>query len=242
MDFKNKVAVVTGGTGGLGRVIVSKLADAGMKVYVPVRDEKEFQRVFDSSADGSEGFKLRQIFSLVCDAFDEDQVKEFIGDVIVREGRVDYLVNTVGGFHPKKNIADMDTKLLEDQIKFNFMSTWYFTRNTLTSMIKNNYGRIVSIAAKPGIETTPGKFAYSVSKAGIVNLMQTIAEECKENNIRTAAIVPSIIDTPANRQSMPDADPSHWVSPEEIAKTIMYLCSDAAKSLRGSVVKMYGGV
>lgn len=242
MDFKDKIAVVTGGTGGLGRVVVSKFADAGMKVYVPTRDEKEFQQVFDSSADGSERFKLRMIFGLVCDAFDEAQVKGFIGDVLIREGRIDYLVNTVGGFHPKINIADMETELLVNQIKFNFMSTWYFTRYTLVDMIKNNYGRIISIAAKPGIETTPGKFAYSVSKAGIVNLMQTIAEECKENNIRTAAIVPSIIDTPANRQSMPKADPSHWVSPEEIAETIMYLCSDSAKSLRGSVVKMYGGV
>ena len=242
MDFKNKVAVVTGGTGGLGRVVVSKFADAGMKVYVPTRDEKEFQQIFDSSADGAEAFRLRMIFGLVCDAFDEAQVREFIGDVLVREGRIDYLVNTVGGFHPKKNIADMDTELLQNQLRFNFLSTWYFTRNALNPMIKNNYGRIASIAAKPALETTPGKFAYSVSKAGIINLMQTIAEECKGNNIRTAAIVPSIIDTPANRQSMPDADPSHWVSPEEIGETIMYLFSDSAKSLRGSVIKMYGGV
>jgi len=135
-----------------------------------------------------------------------------------------------------------ELELLEGQLKMNFMSTWYFTRNVLTPMIKNSYGRIVSIAAKPALETTPGKFAYSVSKAGIINLMQTIAEECKENNIRTAAIVPSIIDTPANRQSIPDADPSHWVTPEEIAETIMYLFSDSAKSLRGSLIKMYGSV
>src|SRR5207253_11450781 len=115
MNFKNKIAVVTGGTGGLGRVVVSKFADSGMKVYVPTRDEKEFQQIFDSSADGSKEFKLRMIFGLVCDALNETQVKEFIGDVLVREGRIDYLVNTVGGFHPKKNIADMDTELLESQ-------------------------------------------------------------------------------------------------------------------------------
>ncbi len=237
-----KISIVTGGTGGLGRVIVSKFADAGMKVYVPARDIKEFQDIFDSSKDGSQEFKLRHIFGLVCDAFNEEQVKEFIGDVIKREGRMDYLVNTVGGYHPKKNIAEMDTELLETQIKLNLMSTWYFTRHVLDSMIANNFGRIVSIAAKHAIETSPGKFAYSVSKAGVVNLMQTIAEECKDNNIRTAAIVPSVIDTPANRKSMPNADPAKWVTPEEIAETILYLVSDSAKSLRGSVIKMYGGV
>ena len=160
MNFKNKVAIVTGGTGGLGRVVVSKFADAGMKVYVPTRDEKEFQNIFDSSKDGSEAFKLRMIYCLVCDAFNESQVKEFIRDVIVREGRVDYLVNTVGGYHPKKNIAEMDTELLENQLKLNLMSTWYFTRHVLHSMIKNNYGRIVSIASKPAIET----IRYMVSR------------------------------------------------------------------------------
>lgn len=127
-------------------------------------------------------------------------------------------------------------------MKLNFYTTLYFSKNVLKVMIENNYGRIISIAAIPALEITPGKFPYSVSKSAVVNLMQTIAEECKAYNITTNTIVPSIIDTPANRKSMPDADYTKWVPPQEIAETILFLLSDSAGSFRGNVIKMYGKV
>jgi len=241
MDFKSKIAIVTGGTGALGRVIVSLFADEGMSIYVPVRSVDEFKRTFDESAN-SDNFKLRKIYGLPCDAYIENDVKEFVSDVTKQAGRIDYLVNTVGGYHPKRNVADTDTELLENQLKLNFFSTFYFTRFVLNNMIQNSFGRIVSIGAKPAIETTTGKFGYSFSKSGVVNLMQTIAEECKDNNITANVIIPSIIDTPANRESMKNSDFTKWESPEEIAGTCLYLLSDSAKSLLGSIFKMYGRV
>ncbi len=242
MDFKDKIAIVTGGTGALGRVVVKKFVEAGMKIYLPVQSIEHFKAVFDNSAEKEEGFSLRKIYALPCDGSNEFEAKGFVEDVIKLAGRVDYLVNTIGGFHPKRMVADTDSELLNKQLKLNFFTTFYFTNACLKNMISNNYGRIVSIGAKQAVETTPGKFAYSFTKAGVINLMQTIADECKDNNITASTIIPSIMDTPANRESMQNQDFTKWVTPEEIAETILYLLSDSAKSQRGNVIKMFGKV
>lgn len=242
MNYTDKLAIVTGGTGALGRVIVRKFVETGMTVYLPVQSMEHFKSAFDTSASEDEEFSLRKIFALPCDASNENEVRDFVEDVIKLNKKVDFLVNTVGGYHPKRNVADTDSELLEKQLKLNFFSTFYFSNACLKNMIANNYGRIVSIGAKPAIETTAGKFAYSFTKAGVINLMQTIAEECKELNITANAIIPSIIDTPANRESMQNQDFSKWVTPDDIADTILYLLSDSAKSQRGNVIKMYGRV
>jgi NAD(P)-dependent dehydrogenase (short-subunit alcohol dehydrogenase family) len=238
----NHIAIVTGGTGALGRVIVNKFAEAGMKVYVPVRSINEFNKIFDDSQGEGEFKGLLKRYALPCDAFNENEVAEFCSSVVKQEKRIDYLVNTVGGYHPKRLIADTDTELIENQLKLNFYTTFYFTRHALTHMKANNFGRVISIGAKPAIETTAGKFAYSLSKGAVVNLMQTLAEEFKEQDITFNAIIPSIIDTPANRESMKNADFTKWVSPVDIAETCLSLVGDSAKSFRGNVIKMYGGV
>lgn len=240
-DFKNKIAVVTGGTGALGRVIVNLFADKGMKVYVPVRSIEEFRNIFDNSIspDENETFKLRKIYALECDASVESDVKAFIDNAAKREGTIDYLINTVGGYHPKKMIQDMEYGFVENMINLNFKSAFCFCQCALEYMVKNNFGRIIAIGAMPAVTTSPGKFAYSVSKSAVVNLIQTIAEENKDNNITANVIIPSTIDTEANRKSMPDADYSKWVKPEEIAETILYCFSENAKSFSGNIIKMF---
>jgi NAD(P)-dependent dehydrogenase (short-subunit alcohol dehydrogenase family) len=239
-DFKNKIAIVTGGTGALGRIIVNLFAGKGMKVYVPVRSIEEFRKVFDNSIspDENDSFKLRKIYALECDASVESDVKAFIDDVAKREGTIDYLVNTVGGYHPKKMIKDMEYGFVENMINLNFKSTFCFCQCALEYMTKNNYGRIIAIGAMPAIITSPGKFAYSVSKSAVVNLIQAISEEYKDKNITANVVIPSTIDTEANRRSMPDADYSQWVKPESIAETILFSLSESAKSFRGNIIKM----
>jgi NAD(P)-dependent dehydrogenase (short-subunit alcohol dehydrogenase family) len=242
--FENRVAVVTGGTGALGKTIVDLFAEKEMKVYVPSLSIERFREIFDNSAGAelSGEFKLRKIYCLHCDASSEEDVESFINDVLKREGRIDYLVNTVGGYHTKKNIVDMDSALVDKMLTLNFKTAFFFSKNALKSMLEKNFGRIVAIGAMPAVEITAGKFAYSVSKSNVVNLIQTIAEETKENDITANAIIPSTIDTPANRESMKNADFSKWVKPEDIAETVLFMLSDAARSFRGNVIKMYGGV
>jgi NAD(P)-dependent dehydrogenase (short-subunit alcohol dehydrogenase family) len=241
--FKDKIAIVTGGTGALGRVIVNKFAETGMRVYVPVRSLKDFMESFDDSQSSEGEFKgLLKRFGLPCDATNETEVKEFCDNVVKQEKRIDYLVNTVGGYHPKRMIADTETSLIEQQLKLNFYTTFFFTKYALNYFKISNFGRVISIGAKPALETTAGKFAYSFSKAGVVNLMQTLAEEHKAQDITFNTIIPSIIDTPANRESMQNQDFSTWVNPADIAETCLFLLGDGAKSFRGNVIKMYGKV
>lgn len=262
-SLSEKVAIVTGGTGALGRVIVNKLADNGVKVYVPVVSMEEFNKVFDSSLDtetyssnlssqsGSDSvstinipqksFKLRKIFAFDCNAFSEDSVVDFVNNVAIQEkGTIDFLINTVGGIDPVTKVSALTTDLLNKMIDLNFKSTFYFTREALRFMEKNNYGRIISIGAIAGLNTSPGRFAYSMSKAGVINLMDTVSEEMKDKNIRCNVIVPSIIDTPANREWGSADDIKKWVKPEEIADMIADLVSPKFDSLRNSVLKVYG--
>src|SRR4030095_2424615 len=243
MNFTNKIAIITGGTGALGRVIVNKFAEEGMKVYVPVRSLNEFNEVFDTSQSNDTEFKgLLKRYALPCDATDEEEVKEFCDNVVKQEKRIDFLINTVGGYHPKRMITDTNTELIESQLKLNFYTTFFFTKHALTYMKTSGFGRVVSIGAKQATEPTPGKFAYSFSKQGVVNLMQTLAEEFKEEDITFNVIIPSIIDTQANRESMQNADFSKWVSPQDIAETCLFLMGEGAKSFRGNIIRMYGGV
>jgi len=239
--FKDKIAIVTGGTGALGRVIVNHFAAQGMKVYVPVRSMPEFMKVFEQT-DETEFRGLPKRYGLPCDATNETDVKEFCDNVVKQEKRIDFLINTVGGYHPKRNVADTDKELIEKQLLLNFYTTFFFTKHALTYFKMSNFGRVVSIGAKPAVETTAGKFAYSFSKMGVVNLMQTLAEEHKSDNITFNTIIPSVIDTPANRESMQNQDFSKWITPQEIAEKCLFLCSDEGKSINGEVVKMYGGV
>ena len=239
--YKDKIAIVTGGTGALGRVIVNHFAAQGMKVYVPVRSMPEFMKVFEQT-DETEFKGLPKRYGLPCDASNEIEVKEFCDNVVKQEKRIDFLVNTVGGYHPKRSVADTDKELIEQQLMLNFYTTFFFTKHALSYFKMSNFGRVVSVGAKPAVETTAGKFAYSFSKGGVVNLMQTLAEEHKADNITFNTIIPSVIDTPANRESMQNQDFSKWVTPMEIAETCLFLMGEGAKSYRGNVIKMYGRV
>jgi len=241
--MKDKVAIVTGGTGALGRVISAMLADEGVKVYIPTLHLEEFNSIFDQSQNSeSDEFKLRKIYALVCNATDENSVKEFVNNVGIQEnGKIDYLINTVGGINPDEDVIDMTSESLNKMIDINLKSAFYFSRDVLKFMKKNLYGRIISIGAIAGLEVTKGKFAYSFAKAGVINLMNTISEEMNEFNIRCNTIIPSIIDTPANREWGSAEDIKKWVKPEEIADIIYNFLSDEFRSVKSSSIKVYGG-
>lgn len=225
----------------MGRVIVNHFAAQGMKVYVPVRSMPEFMKVFEQT-DETEFKGLPKRYGLPCDASNEIEVKEFCDNVVKQEKRIDFLVNTVGGYHPKRSVTDTDKEFIEQQLMLNFYTMFFFTKHALSYFKMSNFGRVVSVGAKPAVETTAGKFAYSFSKGGVVNLMLTLAEEHKADNITFNTIIPSVIDTPANRESMQNQDFSTWVTPLEIAETCLFLMGDGAKSYRGNVIKMYGRV
>lgn len=240
--MKDKVAIVTGGTGALGRYIVKKFADEGLKVYVPARSTEEFNKVFDNSQDNeSEYFKLRKIYCKTCDATNENSVKEFVENIAALEkGKIDILINTVGGISGTSNVTELSSDILDKMINLNFKSAFYFTRESAKVMLLNRYGRIISIGAIAGTETTPGRFAYAYSKAGVISLMDTMSKELKDQNIRCNTLIPGIIDTEANREWGSEEDIKNWIKPEEIADVIYEIISDKFNALRSSSIKLYG--
>ncbi len=239
-----RVAIVTGGTGALGRFVVEKLSAEGIKVYVPSKTLEEFNTVFDTSLkDDQKDFKVRRLFSFECDATDENSVIDFVNNVSVQEkGKIQYLVNTVGGIDAACKIADLTSEALNKMVDLNFNSTFYFTREVLKVMRENKFGRIISVGSMAGLIPSPKRFAYSFTKAAVMNLMDTVSEEMKDLDIRCNTIIPSTIDTPANREWGKPEDFKKWVKPEEIAEIIYQFLSVEFSAVRGSHIKAYGSI
>ena len=237
MRFQNKTAIVTGGTGALGSVVAEHFAEEGANVAIPYSSEKSLSAVSQKLRDRSE-----KLLMMKCDLTDAAQVQSFVDAVMKRFGSVDFLINTAGGYVGGKLIDDVTLDEWDNIMKLNLRSTFLACRSALRMMRKQNSGRIVNIAAMPALTPSAKRGPYAVSKRGVITLTEAIAEEVKGTGITANAIAPSIILTEANRQSMPNADFSKWVTPEEIARLILYLCSDDARSVSGNVLKIYGGV
>ena len=240
MKYNERVAIVTGGTGNLGRVIASHFAEHGIRVYIPVQSLEKFKEVFNETSGQSDVPFLRQCFGIPCDATDKADVDEFCRNIYNKENRIDYLINVIGGFHPKKYLTEMTDELINDQMKLNLFTAFYFTQSCVRYMLKRNFGRVVSFAAKAALEPVRGKFAYSLSKYAVLQLMNTFDLELKGNNITFNTVVPDIIDTPENRLSMPDRDHNKFVRPEDIVNICMFLIGDEATNVSGNVIKIYG--
>ncbi|TMI66418.1 MAG: SDR family NAD(P)-dependent oxidoreductase [Bacteroidetes bacterium] len=225
-----KTAIVTGASGNLGQAVVKKFIDEGFKVIGTVVPNDPVQ--MDFSAEHFE--------KVVVDLMNEDNSAKFVGDIISKHGSVDAAVLTVGGFAMGK-IADTKTADINKQYKLNFETTYNVAQPVFVQMMQQNSGRIFIIGSKPGLSATNGKgmAAYSLGKSLIFRLAELMNDEAKGHNVVTSVVVPSTIDTPQNRKSMPDSDPSKWVKPEAIADIIYFHCTEAAAVLREPVIKVY---
>jgi len=234
MALNEKVALVTGGTGALGRVVVARLSREGATVYASFLDERELQdlpEVFQAS-----------VVTLKADVTTEAGVERLYDEIISRSSRIDIVVNGVGGFLPRKQITEVSLEEWESMMNINLKSTFLSMRESLRRMKGQKYGRIINMSAMVGLSPTPGRAPYAISKAGVSLLTEIVAQEQKGSGITINAIAPSIIATPANLASMPGQDSSKWVRPEEIADLIVYLCSPSAGAITGTTFKAYGGV
>jgi NAD(P)-dependent dehydrogenase (short-subunit alcohol dehydrogenase family) len=235
MRLKNRIAIITGGTGALGRAVVSAFIEEGAKVVCTYIIDEELSH-YSSSL--TENQRSNLVF-VQTDVTKEKSVAEVVQKTLERFGRVDVLVNIVGGFTYAK-IIDTDEKTWDSMMNINLKSTFLCSKAVLPQMIKQNYGKIINVSSRPGLKGSSGVGAYAASKAAVMNLTETIADEVGDYEINVNAILPSTIDTPANRKSMPDADFSKWVKPEEIARVITFLASDDSRSISGAGIPVYG--
>lgn len=234
-SFTDRVIIVTGGTGALGQSVVRLLLERGAQVVVTYTKSGELDvlnaKVSPEQRDRLTPFKV--------DVTNPKAVNECIDHVMNHLHRIDGLANLVGGYAEAK-IIDTDWELWNSQLALNLHSAFIMSKAVLPTMMKANYGRIVSVGSRGAIQASPKAAAYNVAKVGVMWLMETISNEVKQHNITANAVLPSIIDTPANRQAFPDIEYTKWVRPEEVAELICYLLSDVASGTSGAKIPIYG--
>ncbi|MBI5474330.1 MAG: SDR family oxidoreductase [Ignavibacteriae bacterium] len=236
MNFQNKTAIITGGTGALGSVVAARFFDAGARICVPTFANSQGslpERIVRSS----EKCLLRK-----ADLSKESDVKEFVSAVVEKFGTIDILANIAGGYAGGNAIADTPIGQWESMMDMNLKSAFLMSREVLKPMMAARAGRIVNIAAMPAFTSGAKKGAYAISKRGVAALTEILADETKGTGVTVNAIAPSIILTEDNKRSMPDADFEKWVPPDEIADLILFLCSEHGRSISGNVIKVFGGV
>lgn len=235
--LKDRVAMITGGTGALGRAVAEHFAAHGAKLAVPWIVEPEVP-MFKQRLGNH--FSESNVMLGKVDLGSEADVAKFVDDAAKKFGRVDILINLVGGFWGFKTVAETTMAEWQAMFDLNLKPTFLCCRAVVPLMQKNKYGRIVSVSSRTGL-TGAGEFAaYAIAKGAIKTFTASLAEEVLNDNVLVNAIAPSTIDTEANRTAMPKAKHENWVKPEDIAKTLAFLCSDQNQVTSGVVVPVYG--
>ncbi len=232
---EKRFAVVTGGTGALGMVVTEALLREGYQIAVPYTSERNIEP-FERQI----GDLKAQVTLIRTDLTVETEVQNFVQTTLDKFGQIDVLVNTVGGFVGGIPVADMAEERWNFMMDLNLKSIFLCCKAVLPHMIERKCGKIVNTSARAGLSGVAGLGAYSVSKNGVRILTESIAEEVKDLGINVNSLLVSIIDTPANRKGMPDEDHSRWVSPDDIAKVILFLISDDAAIINGAAIPVYG--
>ena len=219
----------------MGRAVSLAFLADNAHVVVTYRKQEELDSL--KSLAGGNGSELE---GHIVDVTDEAEVSKFIDGIVARHRRLDALANTVGGYAGGVKLWELDTKVFDQMLALNLRSGYALARAAVRVMLKQGSGAIVNVAAKAAIDHGGGAAAYAASKAAAVAMMDSLAEDLKGTGIRVNSVLPSIIDTEANREAMPKATFSKWPKAEEIARVILFLCSDGAKVIHGAAVPVFG--
>ena len=223
--------VVTGGTGGLGLGVCRVLQETGRPLVVTWIVERERQRAADALGAAVD---LRE-----ADVGDVDAMAALAAELDAGEG-VWALVHLVGGFRDGDPVAALDLGAWELQFELNVRSAAVAMRAFLPGMMRRGGGRVVAVGSRAALRPYAGASAYAASKAGLIALVAAASEEVKHDGVTVNCVLPSVIDTPANRAAMGDADHSRWVKPEEIGHVVRFLASPEASAVTGAALPVYG--
>lgn len=235
LDFSGKVILVAGGTGGLGRAVSLAFLERGAQVAVTSRHEKEFLALKNAAADRSSRLSAFNV-----DVTGTEQTANLVSQLLSRSSRLDVLVNTVGGYAGGTPLWNLSPEVLEQMINLNFRATYALAKAAVPAMIAQKSGSIVNIASKAAWDHAAGAAAYASTKAAAVALIDSLAADLIGTGVRANSVLPSIIDTAANRAAMPNADFSKWPKPEDIAQVILFLASDLARVIHGAAIPVFG--
>jgi len=228
---RTQSALITGGTGGLGTGVVDAFLAAGWRVVVPWIQERELQRVTEH-----EGLELVR-----ADLFEPDDVARAVS-CATNQGAAPLraVVNLVGGFDAPGKVVDVPLERFERQFELNLRPTYLVCQAAIPALLDAGGGAIVCVSSRAGVHPFAGAAGYCASKAAVLAFAKALDAEYADEGVRVNAILPSMIDTPANRASMPAEEHSKLVPPHQIASVILHLCSEDAAAISGAAVPVYG--
>ena len=236
-ELHEKVVLIGGATGALGSAVTREFAKTKARLALTGTSEEALEQLAEE-LDLPSG----HIFTRAIDATSYEEVEALVEDVQTALGGLHVLLNTIGGWGGGKTVAETQIGQWEHMLRLNLRSAFLLSRMALPPMLEAGWGRVVHVSSKTAVEPRAKQAGYAVAKMGLITLTEVIASEVKGSGVTANVVMPSIIDTPANRRMMSKADTSKWVPPEHIAATMRFLCSDAAASINGARVPIYGGV
>lgn len=235
--LENKVVLITGATGGMGSAVVREFVRTEAQLALTSQSPQKLERLV-----GELDLPAERAFTVVADVTNESQVED-LGRVILSQfGHVDVLLNTVGGWSGGDRVEETSVGDWDHMLSLNLRSAFLLSRMVIPYMQERGWGRIVHVGSKTGAEPRPKQVGYAVSKSGLITLTKVIAAELKGSGTTANVVLPSIIDTLATRAAMPKANTDKWVPPEQIAAMMRFLCSEAAGSINGAAIPIYGAV
>lgn len=235
VNQSGKIVLVAGGTGGLGRAVCLAFLEEGCKVAVTYQVPEKWEALQSAT-----GAKKLQLEGVRLDVTDETAVNGLIVNLVGKHGRLDVLVNAVGGYAGGTKLWELEAKVFDKMLALNLRSGFMLSRAVVPVMLKQGSGAIVNVAAKAAFDHAAGAAAYAASKAAALAMMDSLAADLKGSGVRVNSILPSIIDAEANRRAMPGSDFAKWPKPEDIARVILFLCSEDAKVVHGAALPVYG--
>ena len=231
-DFSNKVVLVTGGTGALGRSITQAFVESNATVISTYVNDRETSQ---GSPENKSAVQL-----IKADVTKDEDVDKLVSDITGKYGHIHILVNVVGGYIGGKSLPDLGEKEWDKMMTLNLKTAFLISKHVTPQMISSKYGKIVHVSSRNGLKSEGHDSAYAASKAGLIRLVEALAEETKESNINVNCIMPSTIDTAATRKAMPNADFGKWVKPEDLANVVLFLSSEEGKVITGAAIPTYG--
>jgi NAD(P)-dependent dehydrogenase (short-subunit alcohol dehydrogenase family) len=237
MDFSDRVVMITGAGGNLGRAAAGAFDAAGANLVLVEHHVVAVSDILGRTEDHSRHLAVAPV-----DVTEAGAAQQIVDAAVERWGRIDVLVNTVGGYRAGKPVHETPVETLDFLFDLNVRSMFLMCQTAVPIMLVKNAGKIINVGASGGLQGGKGSAAYSAAKSAVIRITESLAAELKADGINVNCVLPSMIDTPQNRDAMPKADYSRWVQPASIADVILFLASDAARDIHGAALPVFGRV
>jgi NAD(P)-dependent dehydrogenase (short-subunit alcohol dehydrogenase family) len=234
-DFTDQVVVVTGAAGNLGSAVARAFHAAGAKLTLIDRAPDRLPGLFPDLAGSPDHYLATSV-----DLGDVGAVDAMVKEALTRFGRIDVLANTVGGFRAGTPVHETSLEAWDFMLNLNVRTAFIISRAVVPAMLERQRGKIIHVASRAALQGSSKSAAYSASKSALLRLTESLSAELKRVGINVNCVVPWTIDTPQNRESMPNAHFDRWVEPEAVADVILFLASDAARAVHGAAIPVYG--